>query len=60
MANRDIARHFDFEPAGRRLEDLETPVPVIDLDKKVHGTLMPYMQTAHAPVFNHNRVIQIS
>jgi D-serine deaminase-like pyridoxal phosphate-dependent protein len=28
----DILRHFDFEDAGSRLEDLETPVPVIDLD----------------------------
>jgi D-serine deaminase-like pyridoxal phosphate-dependent protein len=28
----DILTHFQFEPAGRRLEDLETPVPVIDID----------------------------
>lgn len=28
----DILKHFTFEDAGRRLEDLETPVPVIDID----------------------------
>ena len=28
----DILSYFDFEFAGRRLEDLETPVPVIDID----------------------------
>ena len=28
----DILKHFQFEDAGRRLEDLETPVPVIDID----------------------------
>ena len=28
----DILSYFDFEPAGQRLEDLETPVPVIDID----------------------------
>ncbi len=28
----DILGYFDFEPAGSRLEDLETPVPVIDID----------------------------
>lgn len=28
----DILNHFQFEDAGRRLEDLETPVPVIDID----------------------------
>ena len=27
----DILKHFTFENAGRRLEDLETPVPVIDI-----------------------------
>ena len=27
----DILRHFDFEPAGKSLEELETPVPVIDI-----------------------------
>ena len=27
----DILDYFDFEDAGRRLEDLETPVPVIDI-----------------------------
>src|SRR3990172_2590655 len=28
----NILDHFKFEPVGRRLEDLETPVPVIDID----------------------------
>ena len=28
----DILRHFTFEDAGARLEDLETPVPVIDIE----------------------------
>ena len=28
----DILSYFQFEDAGRRLEDLETPVPVIDID----------------------------
>lgn len=28
----DILSYFAFEYAGRRLEDLETPVPVIDID----------------------------
>ncbi len=28
----DILKHFQFEDAGARLEDLETPVPVIDID----------------------------
>ena len=28
----NILSYFDFEPAGQRLEDLETPVPVIDID----------------------------
>lgn len=32
MSVPDITRHFEFEPVGRRLEDLETPVPVIDID----------------------------
>ena len=32
MSAPDITRHFEFEPVGRRLEDLETPVPVIDID----------------------------
>jgi D-serine deaminase-like pyridoxal phosphate-dependent protein len=27
----NILDHFKFEPVGRRLEDLETPVPVIDI-----------------------------
>ncbi len=27
----DILDHFKFEPVGNRLEDLETPVPVIDI-----------------------------
>ena len=28
----DILKHFQFEDVGKRLEDLETPVPVIDID----------------------------
>ena len=28
----DIRDFFSFEPAGRRLQDLETPVPVVDID----------------------------
>lgn len=32
MPTPDITKHFDFEPVGRRLEDLETPVPIIDID----------------------------
>ena len=28
----DILKHFHFEDVGSRLEDLETPVPVIDID----------------------------
>jgi D-serine deaminase-like pyridoxal phosphate-dependent protein len=28
----DILKHFHFEDVGTRLEDLETPVPVIDID----------------------------
>lgn len=27
----DIRDHFHFEPVGRRIEDLETPVPLIDI-----------------------------
>ncbi len=33
----DILDHFQFEEAGRRLEDLETPVPVIDIDVVEHN-----------------------
>jgi D-serine deaminase-like pyridoxal phosphate-dependent protein len=28
----DILRHFQFEDVGSRIEDLETPVPLIDID----------------------------
>jgi len=28
----DILSHFQFEDAGRRIEDLETPVPIVDID----------------------------
>ncbi len=28
----NILKHFSFEDAGRRLDELETPVPVIDID----------------------------
>ena len=31
MSKADILRHFRFEDVGRRLDDLETPVPVIDV-----------------------------
>src|SRR5260221_14014043 len=27
----DIRNFFQFEPVGRRIEDLETPVPIIDI-----------------------------
>jgi D-serine deaminase-like pyridoxal phosphate-dependent protein len=32
MKPKDIAEYFAFEDVGSRIEDLETPVPVIDLD----------------------------
>jgi D-serine deaminase-like pyridoxal phosphate-dependent protein len=32
MSTRDITSYFRFEPAPKRIEDLETPVPVIDID----------------------------
>src|SRR5262245_14420491 len=32
MSSRDIASYFRFEPAPKRIEDLETPVPIIDID----------------------------
>jgi D-serine deaminase-like pyridoxal phosphate-dependent protein len=32
MSSRDITSYFRFEPAGKRIEDLETPVPIIDID----------------------------
>ncbi len=32
MSSRDITSYFRFEPAAKRIEDLETPVPVIDID----------------------------
>jgi D-serine deaminase-like pyridoxal phosphate-dependent protein len=32
MSSRDITSYFRFEPAPKRIEDLETPVPVIDID----------------------------
>ena len=28
----DILKHFNFEDVGHRIEDLETPVPVINID----------------------------
>ena len=31
MPQHDLARLFDFAPAGRTLDELDTPVPVIDL-----------------------------
>lgn len=33
----DILDYFEFEDAGRRLEDLETPVPVIDIGIVAHN-----------------------
>jgi D-serine deaminase-like pyridoxal phosphate-dependent protein len=32
MSSKDITSFFRFEPVGKRLEDLETPVPIIDID----------------------------
>lgn len=32
MSSKDITSYFRFEPVGMRIEDLETPVPVIDID----------------------------
>jgi D-serine deaminase-like pyridoxal phosphate-dependent protein len=32
MSSKDITSFFRFEPVGKRIEDLETPVPVIDID----------------------------
>lgn len=31
MSSRDITSYFRFEPAPKRIEDLETPVPIIDI-----------------------------
>jgi D-serine deaminase-like pyridoxal phosphate-dependent protein len=32
MPSERLLKHFRFDPEPRRIEDLETPVPVIDLD----------------------------
>ena len=32
MSSRDITSYFRFEPAPKRIEDIETPVPIIDID----------------------------
>src|SRR5262245_27470378 len=32
MSSKDITSFFRFEPVGKRIEDLETPVPIIDID----------------------------
>ncbi len=32
MSTKDIASFFRFEPVGKRIEDLETPTPIIDID----------------------------
>ncbi|WP_119387826.1 alanine racemase [Taklimakanibacter lacteus] len=32
MSSKDITSFFRFEPVGKRIEELETPVPVIDID----------------------------
>jgi len=46
----DILNYFDFEDAGRRLEDLETPVPVIDIDL-VERNLRRWQQRCEAAGF---------
>jgi len=43
----DILTHFDFDEAGSRLEDLETPVPVIDIDV-VQRNLLRWQQRCDA------------
>ena len=32
MSSKDIASFFRFEPTAKRIEDLETPTPIIDID----------------------------
>lgn len=32
MSSKDITSFFRFEPVGKRIEDLETPTPIIDID----------------------------
>lgn len=32
MSSKDITSFFRFEPVGKKIEDLETPTPVIDID----------------------------
>ena len=32
MSSKDITSYFRFEPTAKRIEDLETPVPIIDID----------------------------
>lgn len=32
MSGKDITSFFRFEPVGERIEDLETPTPIIDID----------------------------
>jgi D-serine deaminase-like pyridoxal phosphate-dependent protein len=32
MRSKDITSYFHFEPVAKRIEDLETPVPIIDID----------------------------
>ena len=46
----DILKHFVFEDVGRRLEDLETPVPVIDIDV-VERNLRRWQQRCDAAGF---------
>lgn len=46
----DILKHFEFEDVGRRLEDLETPVPVIDIDV-VERNLRRWQQRCDAAGF---------
>src|SRR5262245_15877564 len=37
MSSRDITSYFRFEPAPKRIEDLETPIPGIDIDVVEHN-----------------------
>ncbi len=46
----DILDHFALQPAGRRIEDLETPVPIIDVDI-VERNLKRWQQRCDAASF---------
>jgi D-serine deaminase-like pyridoxal phosphate-dependent protein len=47
MTKPDIRSFLNFEPAGSRIEDLETPVPVIDI-ATVEGNLMKWQKRCDA------------